>query len=927
MTTTPSFEIRGAVYASDLIKKSRTYRLLIEWNPPDIQGKSNMKTRKVRASVNGRVEWVPLSGLKRFFTSLPPQISITVQRRELLLRKTLTRHQISSTADHAMSERIDNVLALDLVILGCKTNATQVETTAHAAADHEPNRASLDVHGSLPLDHSQETGQAAVKIAQAEDALGVPKAGRTLDNISSAADQLAPLKNDFESTVAAVEGLFKLGGLVAQIHPIVQVIVGVLNTAWTILQADAEANQSMHTLLQAMKDICVSTASYFISQEPDDRMHVAVRNICSVIMSGATLINGYAEHQKKTFPKLPTFFTAFAQDADNLTQALKSLSSELKGTAIASIYNTVHELTAQLHVIGVGIEQIVKHDMFSALPHTVNADATLHDGNHHGCLPDTRTAILEALQAWAAGASATVALNPGANLSNDDKLDLIDTKILWLQGVAGAGKSSIANSVAKFFEHTGILMAYYHFETAKQEELNPSNMFTTIAFQLASQDKYLEQKLQDIVKELPSRLQRSKDPTEQLQQVLLPLLKDEGRATHHVVIIVDALDESGGANERSKIIKPLVELPSKLPPGVQILLTTRPELDIQNILATSPKELWAQLSMEHLPNHATRNDICHYIEHMLKGHGFEADQIHKLVEKAQLSFQWASTACRYIVDQEDGNQAVPPSQRITHVLNSDTAATSQVVLYKLYASVMDAQFRASEGPPLEPLKLFLGIFVAARQPLSLDATLSLLHIHLSQHNNPNLVIKELERQVALLSSLITGAKPTDIRTPLLPLHASFLDFLRNSPTKYQVDVHQAHRLLIESCLSVMFQPDRGLRFNICNLPTSFSPNHLVPNLSGLIQNNIGDALCYACQFWTFHLIAVAPGAVTDAMWNRVKDLLSSTKLLHWLEVMSLTGASPLQTLSIIPAKVGSNIVLLGFRRVTNGNLGEHSDCC
>ncbi|KAF8283264.1 hypothetical protein DL93DRAFT_2069529, partial [Clavulina sp. PMI_390] len=122
-------------------------------------------------------------------------------------------------------------------------------------------------------------------------------------------------------------------------------------------------------------------------------------------------------------------------------------------------------------------------------------------------------------------------------------MDLVNTKVLWLQGVAGAGKSSIAASLAKFFEGTGVLMAYYHFETAKQAELNPSNLFTTIALQLAAQDKSLEHKLQNIVESLSSRQQKSKDPTEQLQRILLPLLEDEGIASHHVVIIIDALDE------------------------------------------------------------------------------------------------------------------------------------------------------------------------------------------------------------------------------------------------------------------------------------------------------------------------------------------------------------------------------------------------
>ncbi|KAF8287696.1 hypothetical protein DL93DRAFT_2037549, partial [Clavulina sp. PMI_390] len=82
-----------------------------------------------------------------------------------------------------------------------------------------------------------------------------------------------------------------------------------------------------------------------------------------------------------------------------------------------------------------------------------------------------------------------------------------------------------------------------------------------------------------------------------------------------------------------------------------------------------------------------------------------------------------------------------------------------------------------------------------------------------------------------------------------------------------------------------------LKFNICSLPTSFLANHSVPHLSGLILDNIGYALAYACQFWSVHL-AIAADTASNTMWDEVKDLLSSTKLLYWFEVMSLTGASP-----------------------------------
>ncbi|KAF8300521.1 hypothetical protein DL93DRAFT_2122196, partial [Clavulina sp. PMI_390] len=421
--------------------------------------------------------------------------------------------------------------------------------------------------------------EAAVKTAEAEEALGAPKNNKLLDAGNGITDQYShvePLKDDllaaFPNTISAVEGLLKLGGLIAEIHPVAKVIVGVLKGAWTIIQANAQVNGHMHTLLSCMKDLCVLTKQYATSKEHDCVVQDIVRDISFTVLSGATLINGYAEHQKhKSMFQVPTLFTSFEQDADQITDTLTSLATKLQGSSVASVFSQVHKISAVLHMIGAGVDQLVRNEILSGLPCAADAAVTLHDGNEHECLPGTRTAVLEALQTWAA-----------------DKLDLTGTKVLWLQGVAGSGKSSIAASVAKFFEHTGILMAYYRFETAKQGTLKPSNLFTTIALQLASQDTSLAAILMDTVEHASHLQQKSQDPSEQLKLFLLPLLEQTLRGYKQLLIIIDALDESGGAKERSKVLKPLANIVLQLPPAVCILITTRPEPDIQEALGVSP---------------------------------------------------------------------------------------------------------------------------------------------------------------------------------------------------------------------------------------------------------------------------------------------------------------------------------------------------
>ncbi|KAF8290874.1 hypothetical protein DL93DRAFT_2146610, partial [Clavulina sp. PMI_390] len=450
-------------------------------------------------------------------------------------------------------------------------------------------------------------------------------------------------------------------------------------------------------------------------------------------------------------------------------------------------------------------------------------------------------------------------------------------------------------------------MAYYRFETAKQGQLNPSNLFTTIALQLAAQDDGLEARLVELVTSATPLECKSQDPAEQLRLFLLPLLQQTLNDWCQVTIIIDALDESCGVGERNKILKPLASLAALLPPAVHILLTTRPESDVQDILEASspPLEFTSQLFMSNLPDHATNQDICAYVKHMLQQPSLKLRQEHitLLSEKAHLSFQWASTACRYIVDRSDGNQAVHPPKRLRNILSN--SVDGQTSLFTLYTTVLDAQFGYSKSEDLKLLRLLLGVLVAARKPTSLTAMLELLHVHFSQYGKAEDVKEDVTINIGLLSSLLIGTRLTSVSTPLLPLHASFFDFLQDSRSLYSVDVGQTHSVLTESCLAVMLHGQRRLQFNICNLSTSFLPNSSIPELASLIQDKIGEALTYACQFWTSHLAAVQD--VPTSTLETIRTLLSTIQFSHWLEVMSITGASPLQSLSSIPGPVTSNI--------------------
>jgi hypothetical protein len=74
-----------------------------------------------------------------------------------------------------------------------------------------------------------------------------------------------------------------------------------------------------------------------------------------------------------------------------------------------------------------------------------------------------------------------------------------------------------------------------------------------------------------------------------------------------------------------------------------------------------------------------------------------------------------------------------------------------------------------------------------------------------------------------------------------------------------------------------------LRFNICELESSFVPDSEVADLKYRIVKNISQELSYACRFWTDHL---ASAATSDRLCEMVEEFLSQ-ELLFWMEVLNL----------------------------------------
>lgn len=477
------------------------------------------------------------------------------------------------------------------------------------------------------------------------------------------------------------------------------------------------------------------------------------------------------------------------------------------------------------------------------------------------CLPGTRMEIIEAILQWAVGADVPISTTNQLMLPYNES-----SRVLWICGTAGSGKTSILRSCAANIKTMSRGGVYYGFDKNKPA-VSISALFSTISRDLAGLDSTWGHQLVEVIQSDNAK-RTTVDCNLQFEYHIVAPAKGVV-SIGETVIFIDAFDESGSRDDRGALLHILTQRASELPAGLRIVITSRYESDVREALLKHPHGVDI-IMMENVARDLTSRDIGKYVRSSLKDieqfkeERYRAD-LDSLVAKAETSFQWAATACRFI-DSKD-TAGVDPGEQLQTVLQSNQG------LDELYTAIMDQFFPRSNESALKRLKSVLGRIISAREPLTLTA--------LARLSRDSTDLTTHRGIVKFLGSLLSGTH--DDNTPIAPLHASFREFLHNSARsgEFFVDEKEAHASMARECMQVM---KTDLRFNICCIPTSFLPNCKIPNIEGLVQEHISLPLLYASRNWAFHIAEIPTIAVpVDSLHFFFRE-----KFLNWLEVMSLT---------------------------------------
>ncbi|KIM21760.1 hypothetical protein M408DRAFT_80079, partial [Serendipita vermifera MAFF 305830] len=481
------------------------------------------------------------------------------------------------------------------------------------------------------------------------------------------------------------------------------------------------------------------------------------------------------------------------------------------------------------------------------------------------CMAGTRQDILSAILDWAA--------------------DINAPNIFWLEGYPGIGKSAIAATLVEKFRKSNRLGSSFFFRRELANSMTVNALWRTVAHDLG-------RRYPSIRKHLITKMSANEGiittiNVDNLFRELIhePLMAcNQTSAEESPIVVVDALDECGGLDgqhsiQRINLIRTL-KIWSTLPKTFKLIVTSRQEPDIACLFASTDHRS-LEVPTEGLGNVAPSSDIEMFLEYHFGRiaaqypNELPADWpgrplIKELAKMANGLFIYVVTILQILGKGE-------PQEQLSRIL----AGAGAGGLTTLYSWILKASFPDPSEKVVKSLHSIVGTIILAKDPLPASSIGELCSID-------QLTVKYILN--GLQSVMYPGNVPRF-------KHQSFVDFLidktRCLPAFLIDPRHQTHNLALKT-LQLM---KRDLRFNICELKSSYHRNGEILDLDIRIRYHITPHIRYSATFWASHLV---DASFDPEILELVEDFMQN-RFLFWLEVLSLTkrvniGSSTVQLL-------------------------------
>jgi len=450
--------------------------------------------------------------------------------------------------------------------------------------------------------------------------------------------------------------------------------------------------------------------------------------------------------------------------------------------------------------------------------------------------------------------------------------DVPQSNTYWIYGLPGIGKTSLAHSICGRFHKQGRLAGAFF---CRRDDPN----------------------LSELRKVLPSLIHKLAEVFPPFRSIVAKHLHDDPNLTpevmkhslfselirklphhpeHALVLVIDALDECGDTQSRPDVLKALIDAAAHAP-WLKIIITSRPEVDIQRFFDTNAKS--SHLRYDLAADKDATSDLRIFAQgrfnrvasmRFLQSSWPEPLLFDGVISRADGLFIFIETIALALEHCDD------PTDYLKVALH-DSAGTGLTSLYGLYLSIVKVRKVKSNAE----FRRVIGVLLttAPHRPLCDETIAQLAGVRLDL----------VKTWVADLSSLLYRDEGTNggIRVR----HLSISDFFLGDdcPPNYQINLRDANVRLGITCLKTMVEQ---LRFNICKLEDSRLANANVEDLPSRIEENISDALQYSSLYWSNHL-CFTPDDCDRAVWESLRTFFEGPYALFWVEVLSIMGMVPI----------------------------------
>ncbi|KAB5590179.1 hypothetical protein CTheo_6372 [Ceratobasidium theobromae] len=617
----------------------------------------------------------------------------------------------------------------------------------------------------------------------------------------------------------------------AGVFPPLQSAVSTLISCLDVLESanDAQYFEELASELRTLSEILAR----YMKETKSMRMSDSMMNAALSIGEQAQLINekrnrGTRGHLLKA--------RIDEEDLKKYCRRIEALFRQLQADASLSIWSIANEHLVNTRLEGLAPAKMAKYNSKLST-----------DINRRTCTEGTRTSILTALDDW----------------SHDSELP----PLYWMNGMAGTGKTTIACSFSKSLDERKQLAASFFCTRASPECRDASRIVPTIAYQLARYSIPFQSALSEALGNDPDI--GSANILEQLRRLLKePLEEVKTAIPENLVVVIDALDECDNKNSVELILNTLFAIAADLP--LRCFMTSRPNPEIYNKMISQSQSFRRVLHLHDIEKSMVEADIKLYIEEELGFIPPTALQVDQLARRCGNLFIYVATLVRYI---QLGKRLADPHKRLQSVLAMTSKSRRQYAeTDALYTAILESILTDEDldSEDIQDIRALVQTALCIQEPVNIGTLAMLTGLNDSQR-----VLSALQ----LVRSVIYFSEESGL---VSTLHASFPDFMfsRDRAGAFFCDAAEHNQGLARRCFEIM---EIQLRFNICNLESSFSPDARVIGLDERIEKVISPELSYACRYWGDHL---KQAANLEDLCELLNKFLSN-RLLFWMEVMNL----------------------------------------